>query len=61
MTLVVARALAQAGRDVIVREACHAIGTQTSSRNSEVIHAGIYYAPGAVARDSGACRGEWRA
>lgn len=41
--LAVARALATAGRDVIVLEATEAIGTETSSRNSEVIHAGIYY------------------
>ncbi len=41
--LAIARALAQKGRDVIVLEAEDAIGTGTSSRNSEVIHAGIYY------------------
>ncbi|MFN4282063.1 MAG: NAD(P)/FAD-dependent oxidoreductase [Alphaproteobacteria bacterium] len=41
--LAVARALALAGREVIVLEAADAIGTGTSSRNSEVIHAGIYY------------------
>ena len=41
--LAIARRLAQAGREVIVLEAEDAIGTQTSSRNSEVIHAGIYY------------------
>lgn len=41
--LAVARALAQAGREVIVLESENAIGTGTSSRNSEVIHAGIYY------------------
>ena len=41
--LAVARALAQSGREVIVLEAEDAIGTHTSSRNSEVIHAGIYY------------------
>lgn len=41
--LAVASRLAQAGRDVIVLEAGSAIGTGTSSRNSEVIHAGIYY------------------
>ena len=41
--LAVARALALAGREVIVLEAADAIGTETSSRNSEVIHAGIYY------------------
>ena len=44
--LAVARALAQSGRDVIVLEAAEAIGTETSSRNSEVIHAGIYYPTG---------------
>jgi len=44
--LAVARALALAGREVLVLEACHAIGTQTSSRNSEVIHAGMYYTTG---------------
>jgi len=41
--LAVARALARAGREVIILEAEDAIGTHTSSRNSEVIHAGIYY------------------
>ena len=40
--LAVARRLAQAGREVIVLEAAEGIGTVTSSRNSEVIHAGIY-------------------
>jgi L-2-hydroxyglutarate oxidase LhgO len=43
--LAIARALALAGREVIVLEAESAIGTATSSRNSEVIHAGIYYRP----------------
>jgi L-2-hydroxyglutarate oxidase LhgO len=42
--LAIARALALAGREVLVLEACSAFGTQTSARNSEVIHAGIYYA-----------------
>jgi len=42
--LAVARALAMAGREVVILEAEDAIGTHTSSRNSEVIHAGIYYA-----------------
>jgi len=42
--LAVARALAMAGREVVVLEAEDAIGTATSSRNSEVIHAGLYYA-----------------
>lgn len=41
--LAIASRLAQAGREVIVLEAGNAIGTGTSSRNSEVIHAGIYY------------------
>ena len=41
--LAVARALALAGREAIVLESEDAIGTGTSSRNSEVIHAGIYY------------------
>ncbi len=41
--LAVARRLALAGREVVVLEAETAIGTHTSSRNSEVIHAGIYY------------------
>ena len=41
--LAVARALALAGREVMVLDAADAIGTGTSSRNSEVIHAGIYY------------------
>jgi L-2-hydroxyglutarate oxidase LhgO len=42
--IAVARALARAGREVLVLEAAEGIGTGTSSRNSEVIHAGIYYA-----------------
>lgn len=46
--LAVARALAQSGREVLLLEAESAIGTQTSARNSEVIHAGIYYAPGSL-------------
>ena len=44
--LACARALAQSGREVLVLEAAEGIGTETSSRNSEVIHAGIYYAGG---------------
>ena len=44
--LAVARALAARGRDVVVLEAAAAIGTHTSSRNSEVIHAGLYYPTG---------------
>jgi len=46
--LAVARALASAGREVVVLEAEDAIGTHTSSRNSEVIHAGIYYPKGSL-------------
>jgi len=46
--LAVARALATAGREVLILEAEDAIGTHTSSRNSEVIHAGIHYPPGSV-------------
>jgi L-2-hydroxyglutarate oxidase LhgO len=50
--LAVARALALspafAGRELMVLEAADAIGTGTSSRNSEVIHAGIYYAAGSL-------------
>jgi L-2-hydroxyglutarate oxidase LhgO len=46
--LAVARALALAGREVVVLEAESAVGTGTSSRNSEVIHAGIYYPPGSL-------------
>jgi L-2-hydroxyglutarate oxidase LhgO len=41
--LAVARTLARGGREVIVVEAESTVGAGTSSRNSEVIHAGIYY------------------
>lgn len=46
--LAVSRALALAGREVLVLESEGAIGTGTSSRNSEVIHAGIYYPQGSL-------------
>lgn len=46
--LAVGRALALAGREVLVLESEGAIGTGTSSRNSEVIHAGIYYPQGSM-------------
>lgn len=46
--LAVARAFAMAGREVLVVESANSIGTATSSRNSEVIHAGIYYEPGSL-------------
>jgi L-2-hydroxyglutarate oxidase LhgO len=42
--LAIGRALAQRGLETVVLERANAIGTGTSSRNSEVIHAGIYYA-----------------
>lgn len=41
--LACAREMARAGHEVIVLERHGAIGTETSARNSEVIHAGIYY------------------
>lgn len=41
--LATAKALAEEGREVIILEAADAVGTGISSRNSEVIHAGIYY------------------
>src|ERR1700761_3040104 len=46
--LAIARRLAQSGREVIVLEEAEGIGTITSSRNSEVIHAGIYYRSGTL-------------
>ncbi len=41
--LAIARALALAGREVLILEKAGSFGTETSARNSEVIHAGIYY------------------
>ncbi|HEV7914873.1 MAG TPA: NAD(P)/FAD-dependent oxidoreductase [Albitalea sp.] len=46
--LAVGRALARRGLETIVLEAANAIGTGTSSRNSEVIHAGLYYPTGSL-------------
>lgn len=46
--LAVARELSMMGREVLVLDAAEAIGTGTSSRNSEVIHAGIYYPQGSL-------------
>ena len=46
--LAVARAAALAGHDVVVAEAASAMGTGISSRNSEVIHAGLYYPTGSL-------------
>ena len=46
--LAIARELALSGREVLVAESERAIGTHTSSRNSEVIHAGLYYPAGSL-------------
>ncbi|HNJ82581.1 MAG TPA: NAD(P)/FAD-dependent oxidoreductase [Piscinibacter sp.] len=46
--LAVGRALARSGLETIVLERADAIGTGTSSRNSEVIHAGLYYPQGSL-------------
>ena len=46
--LAVARAIALTGRSVVVVEQAEGIGTETSSRNSEVIHAGLYYPEGSL-------------
>ncbi len=50
--LAVARTLALAGREVIVLERAYTIGFETSSRNSEVIHGGLYYPAGSVKAQS---------
>ena len=42
--LAIARGLAMSGREVLILEECSTFGSITSSRNSSVIHAGIYYA-----------------
>lgn len=46
--LACARSLAKSGREVLIIEQHDAIGTETSARNSEVIHAGIYYPKGSL-------------
>jgi L-2-hydroxyglutarate oxidase LhgO len=46
--LAIARAVARTGRETVILEAADAFGTETSSRNSEVIHAGIYYPRGSL-------------
>src|SRR5260370_41991240 len=46
--LAVARALACGGREVLVLEEERWIGSETSSRNSEGIHAGLHYAKGSL-------------
>ena len=52
--LAVARAAALRGHDVVVAEATSGIGNGVSSRNSEVIHAGIYYPTGSLRARLGA-------
>jgi len=44
--LAIARSLALHGQEVMVLEQHGLIGSEVSSRNSEVMHAGIYYPPG---------------
>ncbi|MEN0065367.1 MAG: NAD(P)/FAD-dependent oxidoreductase [Myxococcota bacterium] len=46
--LAIARRLALWGREVVVIEAAERVGTGVTSRNSEVVHAGIYYPPGSL-------------
>lgn len=46
--LAIARALARSGHEVLVLERHDLIGSETSARNSEVIHAGLYYPPGSL-------------
>lgn len=46
--LAIARELARSGREVVVLEKEKTFGTGTSSRNSEVVHGGIYYTPGSL-------------
>lgn len=46
--LAIARALALRGTEIIVLESENTVGSHASSRNSEVIHAGIYYPPGSL-------------
>ena len=50
--LAIARALSMSGREVIILEGEDTFGTWTSARNSEVIHAGIYYPPGSLKAES---------
>ena len=53
--LAVARELAIAGREVLILERNALIGAETSSRNSEVIHAGIYYPTGSLKAETCVC------
>jgi L-2-hydroxyglutarate oxidase LhgO len=46
--LAIARALAMAGRETLILEREHRFGSGVSARNSEVIHAGIYYPEGSL-------------
>jgi len=46
--LAIARELSARGQEVLVAERNHGIGLETSARNSEVIHAGLYYPPGSL-------------
>ena len=46
--LAIARTLARAGHEVMIVDTAADIGTETSSRNSEVVHAGIYYPAGTL-------------
>lgn len=46
--LACAAALARAGKSTVTLERHRALGTETTSRNSEVIHAGLYYPPGSL-------------
>ena len=46
--LAIAAAVAREGRETIILEKNRAIGAETSSRNSEVIHAGLYYPTGSL-------------
>ncbi|MGQ8631633.1 NAD(P)/FAD-dependent oxidoreductase [Agrobacterium sp. DKPNP3] len=46
--LAIARELSMRGRSVIILESANEFGSATSSRNSEVIHAGLYYPPGSL-------------
>ena len=46
--LAIGRSLSETGREVIVLERHDLIGSETSSRNSEVIHAGLYYPTGSL-------------
>jgi L-2-hydroxyglutarate oxidase LhgO len=46
--LAIGRALALAGHETILLEKNRHVGMETSARNSEVIHAGLYYPPGSL-------------